>query len=1172
MIRPDRTRTHAFRAAIALFLAGSAAGPNLWARDVPFADPAEAAAIPSAGEAAILADLDGDATLDLVAASGGGTTIARHRGAGDGTFGEAVAIAADLLGVRALAAGDLDGDGDRDLVAATSSGARLLWFANLGGGAGFGPARTILDDFPGADSIALVDLDRDGTLDVVASASSTLGPKAFLNILGTGDFSQGGAAGTTPLGPIAVGDFDRDGRPDVVGASATALLLYRGFGDGTFVESTIQSDAGPIVALAVADFDGDGDADVAALSAGDSSLVLYVNDSGGFGAPVVAGAGLADPRSLATADFDRDGDADVAVVAGNGSASSGAWYENAGSLQFSRREIFAPLSDAARVLAADADGDGDADVAFLERAANRLSIAANRLSGRSAIFPEIRTIATGFDAPEFVKIGDLNRDGRPDLVGASLNDDRVVWFRNLGGSFAAARTLASDADAPREVALVDFDRDGDLDAISASSADSRLLYMRNTGGSNFAAAVPLATDAGEPFGLSLGDLDRDGHLDAVVAARALGSAVRYRNLGDGTLASPSLIGAGLAGAYSVRVGDLDGDGDNDVVGAGNESNSIAWFRNTGNAFGPAITLSSTAQGAAWVDIADIDGDGRSDVLFASMRDDKIAWCRNLGGEFAAESPINIPDPDGTVGEPNGNANSARRAVPFDLDGDGDIDVLSASSVDGKLAMYENLGGGTFGPQVVLTQGTELRSADGADLDGDGDADIAFGWTGADSYAWLPNHGGEFALVARDAGEDEIEAGVGTEASVLTVEGIHRGRAGDVAMEISILDFEFRSEAGQPLDAATARAFVSNLSVYADDGNGTFDGADTLEGSVSTSGLAGGGLSLPLASPGVAEVGSPAVWHVVVRIAPDAPLQIPPRFRVAIAGGFARYAEFGLAADMEAVGGGEGPTVVAVPSVVPSTLGNISTRGYVGTGDEVMIAGFIVEGPGSKRVLVSGIGPDLANFGVASPLANPTLQLFRGGSAIAVNDDWMDSPNQAEIAATLPPNHPLEAAILTDLAPGAYTAILSGVDAKEGIGLVQAFDVGGTGTLSNLSTRLVVGSGERVMIAGFVVQGDTSRRLLIRGLGPTLGLPPFNVPGTIPDPELRLFSGADEIAANGDWRLAANAAAIVETGLAPPSDMESAILVELPAGSYTAILLDRAGAEGTGLVEVYDVQE
>jgi subtilisin family serine protease len=275
------------------------------------------------------------------------------------------------------------------------------------------------------------------------------------------------------------------------------------------------------------------------------------------------------------------------------------------------------------------------------------------------------------------------------------------------------------------------------------------------------------------------------------------------------------------------------------------------------------------------------------------------------------------------------------------------------------------------------------------------------------------------------------------------------------------------------------------------------------------------------------------------------------------------------------------------------LVNISTRGRVETGDNVMIGGFIIAGDSPKIVLVRAVGPSLTGFGVPGALANPTLQLFAGQTPIAENNDWQVSlplcqqsghtcGTPADIAATgLAPSQLAESALLITLAPGPYTAIVRGVGGTTGVGLVEVFgvDANSAARLVNLSTRGRVETGDNVMIGGFIIGGNSPKTLLVRAVGPSLAA--FGVPGVLADPVLRLFAGQTPIAENDDWQVTfplcqqsghtcGGASAIASTGLAPNHPLEAAILITLPPGPYTVIVSGFAGTTGVGLVEVFEV--
>ncbi|HEY3662908.1 MAG TPA: hypothetical protein VGL24_07125, partial [Chthoniobacterales bacterium] len=255
------------------------------------------------------------------------------------------------------------------------------------------------------------------------------------------------------------------------------------------------------------------------------------------------------------------------------------------------------------------------------------------------------------------------------------------------------------------------------------------------------------------------------------------------------------------------------------------------------------------------------------------------------------------------------------------------------------------------------------------------------------------------------------------------------------------------------------------------------------------------------------------------------------------------------------------------ATAPSVLANISTRLLVGTGDNVLIGGFIVTGTQPKEVLLRGIGPSLPLTG---KLADPQLQLFDGaGQLVSSNDNWQDAPNKQQIIdTTIPPTNALESAILTSLEPGAYTAIVSGTNSTTGVGLVEAYDLDQSvdSKLANISTRGLVQTGDNVMIGGFIIVGSDPISVIVRAIGPSLPLT-----GKLLDPTLELHdvNGA-VIASNDNWR-SDHESEINATGLAPSNDLESAIVMTLTPAAYTAIVQGVNGTTGLALVEVYALQ-
>jgi plastocyanin/uncharacterized protein YggT (Ycf19 family) len=286
-----------------------------------------------------------------------------------------------------------------------------------------------------------------------------------------------------------------------------------------------------------------------------------------------------------------------------------------------------------------------------------------------------------------------------------------------------------------------------------------------------------------------------------------------------------------------------------------------------------------------------------------------------------------------------------------------------------------------------------------------------------------------------------------------------------------------------------------------------------------------------------------------------------------------------------------PTPTPTPSGTPtSILANISTRSFVQTNDNVMIGGFIVQGSQPKRVIIRAIGPELTQFGVPNVLANPTLELHNGaGGLIGFNDDWQSTviggvithdQMQEILNSGRAPTDMRESAIIADLPAGNYTAIVRGLSSTTGVALVEVYDLSPDpdSFLANISTRSFVQTNDNVMIGGFIVQGTQPKMVIIRAIGPELTQ--FGVPNVLSNPTLELHNRAGAlIAFNDNWQTTViggiithdQAQEILNSGRAPTDMRESAIIANLPAGNYTAIVRGVSNTTGVALVEVYDLQ-
>jgi N-acetylneuraminic acid mutarotase len=272
-----------------------------------------------------------------------------------------------------------------------------------------------------------------------------------------------------------------------------------------------------------------------------------------------------------------------------------------------------------------------------------------------------------------------------------------------------------------------------------------------------------------------------------------------------------------------------------------------------------------------------------------------------------------------------------------------------------------------------------------------------------------------------------------------------------------------------------------------------------------------------------------------------------------------------------------PTPTSTPTPTPATSLNISTRSRVQTGDNVMIAGFIVTGNASKKVIIRALGPSLTKSGLSGVLADPVLEL-RGpdGSLILSNDNWRENPDQALLiqASGIPPQNDLESAIVATLPPAGYTAVVRGKSNGTGLGVVEIYDLdqSADAELANLSTRAFVETGDNVVIAGFILGGaDGSPQMIVRAMGPSLA--PLGVTNVLADPTLEVRDGNGALVAfNDNWQdNPAQAAQLTAAGFAPRNDLESALAIRLSPGTYTAIAAGKNGGTGVGMVEIYNLQ-
>ena len=323
-------------------------------------------------------------------------------------------------------------------------------------------------------------------------------------------------------------------------------------------------------------------------------------------------------------------------------------------------------------------------------------------------------------------LADIDGDGHVDVLSASQIDNKVSWFPNADGqgSFAAQEQILSDTAGAGSVALGDVDGDGDLDLLATGYWDNEVAWYENLsvqdGEISFAPQRIITTQARRAQAVQVADLDGDGDLDVLSASYQDNKIAWYENLdGAGGFGAQQIITNRVVGAVHVHTADLDGDGDLDVLSASASDGIVAWYPNTDGRgqFGEIQILTRQAAGAEWVSTADLDGDGDLDVLSASYLDGRIAWFQNTDGQgqFHARLTISTELKPTTV-------------EALDIDRDGDLDLVAthyAENWTGSLVWLEHRDGqGDFAPAQAIA--VDLPRAEAlylADLDGDGKLDI-----------------------------------------------------------------------------------------------------------------------------------------------------------------------------------------------------------------------------------------------------------------------------------------------------------------------------------------------------------------------------------------------------------------------------------------------------------------
>jgi hypothetical protein len=684
------------------------------------------------------ADIDGDGDMDTLSASFDDNKIAWYENIdGQGTFGPQQIISLNAIGANTVAVTDIDNDGDIDVISASRTDNKIAWYENLNGLGNFGSQNIISSNANDVLRMSVADFDGDGDMDVVAGSRFM---HWYENIDGQGTFiTHVITSNAIQLYSIYVVDVDGDGDVDILHASRennppqeNEIGWYENTdGQGTFSIHHLVSALWSANYVIAADIDNDSDVDIIA-SGIEGSFVWYenVDGQGNFGSQTLLSINAT--RVISVADINGDGYIDIIFESNVGIF----WYENLdGQGNFGTEILIANNAMGLKALHwEDIDDDGDLDLLSASSGDHKIAWY-EHLNGQGT-FGSQQLISTLPNRPTSIFAADLNSDGYTDVLSNSWSENEVYWYKNLNdsGNFGNKRIITNQAVGGSKLYATDLDGDFDVDVLVKASGDGELAWHENLDGlGNFGPEIIISSFSGT---FLVSDIDNDGDKDVIFSNSTSNNHRIWwaENVnGQGDFDVFHLITEEIRSPESMAASDLDNDGDMDLIAATSHWQSpaeskIAWFENIdGNGtFGTQQIIELSATWSMYtIQAIDLDGDGDNDVIANSAEQDEIAWYENTSGQGTFESKQIIQNNYPTL---------SGLAADFvtDLDGDNDLDILSASRDNNgdnrRLVYYEHLDGqGNFGePNTIMNFGDHFPTFYPKDIDLDGNVDIAYG--------------------------------------------------------------------------------------------------------------------------------------------------------------------------------------------------------------------------------------------------------------------------------------------------------------------------------------------------------------------------------------------------------------------------------------------------------------
>jgi hypothetical protein len=662
-------------------------------------------------------------------------------------------------GVATIQSFDIDGDGDKDLLSGDLY--NVKWFENIGGNNTQLISHKIADF--GANFCSFADIDKDNDLDVIVQSNSSL--YWIQNNDGHGNFNQPNLLiSGSNIYSISIVDFDLDNDLDILYSysnfnNSGLSWLENTTGQGNFSNKMISQNSNSRAIYAV-DIDKDNDIDIFSFNNSSQKIERFTNNGLlSFTTQIITNAKENGYGTINFADIDNDNDLDL--IASNSAGFTNSIeelkvFKNDG---FGNQTLFKTLVTngigVSYIITKDIDNDNDLDIVLSCYNDDKLSWFKN--NDGQGNFGSIQVINNKLNGAKSICAYDFDGDNDIDIVSASQLDDKIVWHQNLNGqaSFGSEKILTRSISIPVKSITSDIDNDGDKDVITISRGDGKISWYKNLDGlGNFGVQNLIETEFSSFGNVVAIDFDGDGDIDIASGennSNCCDLFCWYENVdGQGKFSSRKVISGYLDGVVGLASADMDNDGDNDIIRTSGWSNThFNWYKNIGQGLFQKLDIYPSDNTYEYgfgnvIIIKDINGDGNKDIVlqYGTAYSSTFSWFLNDGVGNFTEKRL-------AASFYNGHSFGAE-----DIDGDGDIDLVSAnlSSYYGnnRIVWYENLDGkGNFGPVKIIDPLISGSSFSGfsieiqlKDLDSDGDIDIIGRSDNNSNIVWYENLDGK----------------------------------------------------------------------------------------------------------------------------------------------------------------------------------------------------------------------------------------------------------------------------------------------------------------------------------------------------------------------------------------------------------------------------------------------